>query len=116
LLHEWAKRQALIRDESVPISAALNEERTKWIGKILRLRQIGTIEPGMRRSDLLRVFKTDVGLSNPTQRMYVYIECSYIRVSVRFKAATTESPGLGENSDDIIESISQPYLGWSVMD
>ena len=110
----YNKGQALIQDESVLMSAALNEERTKWIGKILR--QIGTIEPGMRRSDLLRVFKTEGGLSNPTQRTCVYIECSYIRVSVRFKAATTESPGLGDNPDDIIESISQPYLGWSVMD
>jgi hypothetical protein len=114
LLPEWAKGQAQIQDESVPISAALNEERTKWIGKVLR--QISAIVPGMRRSDLLKLFRTEGGLSTRTQRTYVQIECPYIKINVRFKAATTESPGVDENPDDIIESISQPYLAWSVAD
>ncbi len=114
LLPQRAKSQAQIQDESVPLSAALNEERTKWIGKVLR--QISAIEPGMRRSDLLKVFKTEGGLSTSTHRTYVDIECPYIKVNVRFKVATTAGPGLDENPDDIIESISQPYLTWSVMD
>ncbi len=114
LLPEWAKGQAQIQDESVPISAALNEERTKWVGKVLR--QISAIEPGMRRSDLLKLFRTEGGLSTRTQRMYAHIECPYIKVNVRFKAVNSESRGPDEDLDDIIESISQPYLAWSVAD
>jgi hypothetical protein len=114
LLPQWAKGQAQILDEPVPMSAALNEERTKWIGRVLR--QISTIEPGVRRRDLLKLFRTEGGLFSPTQRTYVHIECPYIKVTVRFKAVNSESTGLEENPDDIIESISQPYLAWSVMD
>src|SRR5439155_19708333 len=47
LLPQWAKSQAQIQDESVPMSAVLTDERTKWIAKVLR--QIGKIRPGMRR-------------------------------------------------------------------
>lgn len=115
LLPQWAKSQAQIQDESVPMSAVLTEERTKWIAKVLR--QIGKIKPGMRRRDLLTVFTTEGGISARTQRTYVHTECPYIKVTVRFKAVSGgESPGLNEDPDDIIESVSQPYLEWSVMD
>jgi hypothetical protein len=114
LLPQWANGPGQIQDESVPMSAALSEERTKWISKVLR--QISTIEPGMRRSDLFKVFQEEGGLSFRTLRTYVLIECPYIKVNVRFKAVDGESPVLDENPDDIIESISQPYLAGSVMD
>jgi hypothetical protein len=114
LLPRWAKSQAEIQDESVPVSAALSQERTKWIAKVLR--QIGKIKPGMRRRDLLRVFTTEGGLSNRFQRTYVHIECPFIKVNVRFKATTSERNVLTEDPNDIIESISQPYLAWSAMD
>jgi hypothetical protein len=114
LLPQWAKGQAQIQNESVPVSAALSEERTKWIAKVLR--QISTVEPGRRRRDLLKVFQTEGGLSTRTQQTYVLIECPYIKVNVRFKAVDAESSVLDENPDDIIESISQPYLAWSVWD
>jgi len=114
LLPQWAKSQAQIQDESVPMSAVLTDERTKWIAKVLR--QIGKIRPGMRRRDLLTVFTTEGGISTRTQRTYVHTECPYIKVTVRFKAVSGESPSLDEDPDDIIESVSQPFLAWSVMD
>ena len=114
LLPQWAKSQAQIQDESVPTSAVLDEERRKWIAKVLR--QISKIKPGMRRSDLLTVFATEGGISTRTQRTYVHTECPYIKVTVHFKAVSAGSPGLDEDPNDIIESVSQPYLAWSVMD
>ncbi len=114
LLPQWAKSEPQIQDESVPMTPALTEERTKWISKVLR--QIGKIKPGMRRKDLLKVFTTEGGLSSRTQRTYVYAECPYIKVNVRFKALNNESPELNEDPDDIIESISQPFLAWGVTD
>jgi hypothetical protein len=114
LLPQWAKSGAQIQDESVPMSAELTQGRRQWIAKVLR--QIGKIKPGMRRRDLLTVFTTEGGISTRTQRTYVHTECPYIKVNVRFKAVSSESPGLDEDPDDIIESISQPYLAGSVMD
>ena len=96
------------------MNSAVAEERRKWIVKVLR--EIIKIEPGMRRKDLLEVFTTEGGLSTRTQRTYVHIECPYIKVNVRFKAAVDDGDSLNEDPDDIIESVSQPYLTWSVMD
>jgi hypothetical protein len=46
----------------------------------------------------------------------VQTECPYIKVTVRLKAVSGESTALDEDPDDIIESVSQPYLAWSVTD
>jgi hypothetical protein len=113
LLPQWAKSAAQIQDESVPIAPELSQQRTQWIGKLLR--QISKIKPGMSRGDLLRVFTTEGGISTRTQRTYVHTECPYIKVTVHFKAMG-ESSTLDENLDDIIESISQPFLAGSVVD
>jgi hypothetical protein len=114
LLPQWAKSASQIQDESVPMSAELTQERIQWIAKVLR--QIGKIKPGMRRKDLLTVFTTEGGISTRTQRTYVNTECPYIKVNVRFKVVSGDSPDLNEDPDDIIESISQPYLAWGVTD
>jgi hypothetical protein len=114
LLPQWAKGRAQIQDESVPMSVALTQERTKWIAKVLR--QISKIKPGMRRKDLLSVFTTEGGLSTRLQRTYVHVECPYIKVNVRFTAVNNERNTLQEDPDDLIESISQPYLNWGVSD
>jgi hypothetical protein len=39
-----------------------------------------------------------------------------MKVNVRFKAANNEGNAVEEGPDDIIESISQPYLAWSTTD
>lgn len=113
-LPPWAKSQAQIQDEAVPISAALTQERIYWIAKVLR--QIESIEPGMRRKDLRGIFMTEGGLSNRFQRTYVHVDCPYIKVSIRFKAASDEANALKEDADDTIESVSQPFLQWSMVD
>jgi hypothetical protein len=113
-LPPWAKSQAQIQDEAVPMSVALTQERTYWIAKVLR--QIKKIEPGMRRKDLVGIFTTEGGLSNRFQRTYVHVDCPYIKVNVRFKAASGETNALKEDPDDIIEFVSQPFLQWSTMD
>jgi hypothetical protein len=83
---------------------------TEWIAGVLKATQ--SIKVGMNRSDLLKVFTTEGGLSWSTQRTYVYRQCPYIKVDVKFAASsnTEELP-----KDKIVE-ISRPYLAWSVMD
>jgi hypothetical protein len=70
----------------------------------------------MRRKDLLTVFTTEGGISTRTQRTHVHAQCPYIKANVRFKVPSGESLHLNEDPDDIIESISQPYLAWGVID
>src|SRR5260370_12861764 len=55
-LPQWTTSQSQIQDEAVPMSAALSQERTYWIAKVLR--QIQRIETGMRRKDLGGIFAT----------------------------------------------------------
>lgn len=113
-LPQWAKSQIELLDESVPVGRSFDQERTKWISKTLR--QIQKVQPGMRRKDLLKIFTTEGGLSNRMQRTYVYFECPYIKVDVRFKLVSDASDPFKEDPEDVIESISQPYLQWSIMD
>lgn len=114
-LPQWAKSEGQIQAESVPMSAELTQEQMQWIGKVLR--QIGQIRPGMKRKDLLTVFTTEGGLSTRTQRTYVCKDCPYIKVTVHFKALEGESSTLGEDlEDDIIESLSQPFLAGITVD
>jgi hypothetical protein len=114
VLPRWAKSQAQIQDESVPMSAALTQERTDWMAKVLR--QIQKIEPAMQRKVLRDVFTADGGMSNRFEQTYVYVGCPYIKVKIRFKAVNDGNDALKEDPDDIIESVSQPFLQWSTKD
>ena len=87
-----------------------DSDHTEWIEDVLKATQ--SIKVGMTRSDLLKVFTTEGGLSWSSQRTYVYRQCPYIKVDVKFAVSsnTEELP-----KDKILE-ISRPYLAWSVMD
>jgi len=115
MLPQWAKSQAQIDDESFPMGPRLTEERTRWLGKILR--QIQKVEPGTLRRDLFPMFIPEGGLSTRFRRTYVFAECNYVKVDIRFKAANLTNNALSEEDPmDIVESISVPYLGWGVFD
>ena len=113
-LPQWAKNAAQIQDEAVAEGEDHDRERTAWIAKSLR--RMATIKPGMKREELLKVFETEGGLSNRFQRTYVYSECPFIKVDVRFRATHEEQDGLTEVADDVIVSVSRPYLASGVMD
>jgi len=88
----------------------VGREHTEWIAVALRATQ--TIKVGMTRSDLMKVFTTEGGLSTTLQRTYVYRECPYIKVDVKFAASSSHE----ELPTDKIVEVSRPYLAWSVMD
>lgn len=114
LLPQWAKGPAQISDESVPTGEEYNRERRAWIAKALRHMQ--KIQPGMKREDLLKVFTIEGGISTRYQRTFAYSECPYIKVDVRFKPVSNPTDALVEDPNDIIESISRPYLDWGKTD
>jgi len=88
----------------------IDQAHTTWIANALQVMQ--AVKVGMTRSDLLRVFTTEGGLSTSAQRTYVYRRCPYIKVDVRFAASSREK----ELPTDKIVEISRPYLAWSVFD
>jgi hypothetical protein len=88
----------------------IDPEHTAWVAGILRATQ--TIKVGMTRSDLLKVFTTEGGLSTTSQRTYVYRQCPFIKVDVKFTASSRDE----ELPTDKIVEVSRPYLAWSVMD
>jgi hypothetical protein len=95
-------------------------EHMQWVGSVLRWTQ--DIKPGMTRQDLLRVYTTEGGLSTGTRRTYVLKGCPYIKVDVEFKAIGRQERDqdgrvtLMEDGRDIIDKISKPYLGYSILD
>jgi hypothetical protein len=94
-----------------------DEEHTKWIDYVMR--SIATIKPGMTRKDLFRVFKEEGGLSTNTQRRYVYKDCPYIKVDVKFSpvgdTGMDQTPGTENPADKIVE-ISRPFLEYTISD
>jgi hypothetical protein len=80
------------------------------------LKRMQTIKVDMTRADLLRVFKTEGGLSGRQQQTYVFLDCPYFKVDVTFRpVGAAENTFTGESSADVITSISRPYLQWSIM-
>ena len=112
-LPQWAKSALQIQNESVPINNEAIEERSKWITKVLT--EIQKIQPGMTRKDLQSIFHEEGGLSSRLHRTYVLAKCPSIKVDVSFRAAKNEV-GFTERPDDVIESISRPYLAFGVYD
>jgi hypothetical protein len=81
-----------------------------------------TIKPGMTRSDLLKVFTTEGGLSTGLHRTFVSRDCLYFKVDVEFDAVgrpNRDRDGrvtLIEDGRDVIVKISKPYLAFAVFD
>ena len=91
-------------------ASQIDREHTAWLTDVLNAMQ--SIKVGMTRSDLMKVFTTEGGLSTTSQRTYVYRQCPYIKVDVKFAASSRHE----ELPTDKIVEVSRPYLAWSVMD
>lgn len=92
---------------TLPGEPVIDWGHTQWVSNVLLL--ITTIKPGMTRSDLLRVFTTEGGLSTRTHRTYVLRQCPIIKVDVGFSIA-------GNEANDKITQISRPYLDYGHYD
>jgi hypothetical protein len=101
---------AVAQSESPKNGWDIDKEHTAWVANALRAME--SIKVGMTRSDLMKVFTTEGGLSTTSQRTYVYRGCPYIKVDVRFAA----SSGDKQLPTDKITGVSRPYIEWSVMD
>ena len=100
--------------------SSCDQERQVWVAHAIEKMQ--SIKTGMTRADLLKVFRTEGGLSTGLHRTFVSRDCAYFKVDVEFQAvgrADRDSDGrvtLEENPRDIIVKISRPYLQFSITD
>jgi hypothetical protein len=62
------------------------------------LHDVSTLHPGMRRSDVIRLFTEDGGLQSFGETRYDYLRCQSIKIDVKFKSASGTS---NERADDI---------------
>jgi len=92
---------------TLPGEPVIDWEHSQWVSSVLAW--IATIKPRMTRSDLLRVFTTEGGLSTRTHRTYVLKQCRSIKVDVEFSIS-------GNEAEDKITQISKPYLDYGIYD
>jgi hypothetical protein len=85
------------------------------------LKDVSSVQSGMTRTELLRVFTTEGGLSTRDEQRYVYRRCPLIKVMVTFRRPTDADDDWGgapeeERAGDIVQSISKPFLEYSIAD
>jgi hypothetical protein len=85
------------------------------------LKDVSSIQVGMTRAELLRVFTTEGGLSTRDAQQYLYRRCPYIKIIVRFRRPADADPDWSDAPDedwtrDIIESVSKPFLEYPATD
>ena len=85
------------------------------------LKDVSSVQPGMTRGDLLRVFVAEGGLATRDGQQFVYRRCPYIKVIVNFHKPDDADMDWGnapeeEWDHDVILSISKPFLESSVPD
>jgi hypothetical protein len=98
----------------------ISQNHVTWVAEALN--RIQTIKPGMTREALLKVFTTEGGVSTGLQRTFVSRDCPYFKVDVEFRAVgrpDRDRDGrvtLVEGGQDIIVTISRPYLQFINLD
>ena len=60
-----------------------SQDRRAWVAQALQ--KMETIQPGMTRKQLLKVFTEEGGLSTRLRRTYVSQECPYFKLDVEFE-------------------------------
>lgn len=106
----WVRQLSRLRIE--PNTTPFDSDQARWISASLP--ELGSIEAGMTRRDLLKVFMEEGGKSTRTWRRYAYRKCAFVKVDVEF--AAVGDPGVVEGPDDRITKISKPFLELTIGD
>jgi hypothetical protein len=101
---------AVGHSDSQQKATQIDREHAAWVAEVLHTMQ--TIKAGATRADLMKMFTTEGGLSTTSQETYVYRQCPYIKVDVKFAASSRDQ----ELPTDTIVEVSRPYLAWSNFD
>lgn len=80
------------------------------------LRECQALKPGTPRSEILRHFMAEGGLSMARRQTYVHRRCPYIKIDVEFGPTSPGQEILDEHASDPLTKVSKPYLNWSILD
>lgn len=97
----------------------VDQDLTRSIDQVLK--DIASVQTGMTRAELLRVFTPEGGLSTRDGQQFVYRRCPYIKVIVNFHKPADADVDWGnapeeEWTRDLIQSISKPFLEYAISD
>jgi hypothetical protein len=108
----------LLRPTKSTTQRVITEEEGKhytWLGH--RLDEAYSIQVGMSRADLLKVFEPDGGLQRIPPRRYILRSCYMIKVDAQFELPQgTSSANLPSDKELKIFAISKPYLERAIPD
>jgi len=108
----WVRQVTLLRVQPLPSQTAYDSGVSRWI--TAHLPELESIQAGMTREQLLKVFSEEGGISQCQHRRYVYRRCPFVKVDVDF--APAGDPGGPESPSDRITKISRPFLERMIAD
>ena len=99
-----------------PLLADDKEDKklTKQLSEIIT--ECSKVKVGATRSELLKIFTEEGGLSTATRRTFVHRRCAYIKVDVEFTLTNPKQSVVDEQPTDKVNKISKPYLELSISD
>lgn len=95
-------------------STAKEQDHVQWLYD--RIKEAKSITAGMSRADLLKVFDRESGPQVSPARTYVLKSCFLIKVDVEFDISASRPRESIPDKDLKIKTISEPYLGYVVLD
>jgi hypothetical protein len=106
---------ALIGIRGLPPAQNPNDQaHQQWLEA--RYKEATSIQPGMTRAELNKVFLEDGGLqTNPPSR-YALKSCYLIQIEVKFDKASGAANGSGADDEIKIIEVSKPYLEHMTLD
>ena len=90
-------------------------DHMEWLAHSFQ--ELETIHVGMKREDLLKILKPEAGFFSSTRSkgIYVYRGSPYIKLDVEFASESGDQQG-PESANDVVTSVSRPYLAQPVYD
>ena len=98
-----------VRSTPQRVLTADEAKRWDWLGHLLD--EAYSIQVGMSRADLLKVFEVDGGLQLVPPERYILRSCQMIKAKVQFELPKgTSRAKLPPDNEMKISAISKPYL------
>ncbi len=101
------KEDSLIR-LGWPRRACPREVLTNWLATCVL--DAEALRPGTSRRILLESFRTEGGISSPSERNFIHKRCGMLKIRVTFSPAHGET-GDSEHADDDVETVL-PFIGF----
>jgi hypothetical protein len=101
---------------SVRPSAQVTDEKVHQLWLEQRYEEATSIQPGMTRADLMKLFMEDGGLQEIPSRRYVLKSCYLIQIQVKFDGPSGRAYKPVPDDQLKIVEVTKPYLARMAID